>query len=89
MFKYTPDVGFPTGRDSATFWDKWTDISLLSRDKGTTGQVQNLVMGWDEPGQPIKIRDGMRDGTITIFLSKSRTGHGTGQSLFVSHDFLF
>ena len=71
MFKYTPDVGFPTGWDSATFWDKWTDISLLSRDKGTTGQAKNIATGRDGTGQPIKIWDGMWDGTITIFLSKS------------------
>ena len=39
------------------------------------GQAQNLAMGRDGPGQPGKIRDGMQDGTITIFLSKSGTGH--------------
>ena len=30
-------------------------IPSLSRDKGTTGQAQNLAMGRDGPGQPIKI----------------------------------
>ena len=75
---------FPTGRDSATFWDKGTEVPSLSRDKGTTGQAQNLATGWDGLGQPIKIWDGTRDGTITIFLSKSGTGHGTGQSLILS-----
>ena len=59
------ELGFPTGRDSATF-----------RDKGTAGQAQTLATGRDGPGQPVKIQDGMRDGTITIFLSKSGTGHG-------------
>ena len=39
-------------------------------------------MGRDRPGHPVKIRDGTQDGTITIFLSKSGMGHGTGQSLF-------
>ena len=59
-------VGFPTGWDSATFWDKGTEVPSLSREKGRTGQAQNLATG----------RDG-RDS-----LSKSLTGHGTGQSLF-------
>ena len=68
--------GFPTGRDSATFQDIGTEVSLLSLDKGTTGKAQNLAMGRDGPGQPVKIWDGTRDGTITIFLSKSRTGQG-------------
>ena len=45
-------LGFPTGRDSATFWDKGTEVSSLSRDKGTTGQVKNLNKGRDGPGQP-------------------------------------
>ena len=40
-------LGFPTGRDSATF-----------RDKGTTEQAQNLAKGRDVPGQSVKIRDG-------------------------------
>ena len=38
-------LGFPTGRDSATFRDKGTEISSLSRDKGTTEQAQNLTTG--------------------------------------------
>ena len=67
-------VAFPTGRDSATFRDKGTEVSSLFRDKGTTGQAQNLAMGRDGPGQLVKIWDGTRDGTITIFLSKSGTG---------------
>ena len=40
-------------------------IPSLTRDNGTMGQVQNLAMG----------QDGMWDGIITIFLSKSGTGH--------------
>ena len=36
---------FPTGQDSATFQDKGTGVSSFSRDKGTTGQAQNLAMG--------------------------------------------
>ena len=46
----------------------------MSRDKGTTGQAQNLAMGQDGPEQFVKILDGTRDGTIAIFLSKSGTG---------------
>ena len=38
---------FPTGEDSATFWDKGTEIPFLSRDKGTMGQAQNLATGRD------------------------------------------
>ena len=34
-------LGFPTGRDSATCWDK-----------GTTGQAQNLAKVRAGPGQP-------------------------------------
>ena len=33
------------GRDSATFWDKRTEVPSLSQDKRTTGQAQNLAMG--------------------------------------------
>ena len=61
-------LAFPMGRDSATF-----------QDKGTMGQAQNLAKGRDGPEQPVKIRDGRQDGTITIFLSKSRTGRETGR----------
>ena len=65
-------VAFPTGRDSATFRDKGTEIPSLSRDKGTTEQAQNLATGRDGPGQlksgtgragTAKIRDGTRDKT--------------------------
>ena len=56
-------IGFPTGRDTATFRDNGTEVSLLSRDKGTTGQAQNLATGQDGPGQPVKIWDGTWDGT--------------------------
>jgi hypothetical protein len=68
-------VGFPTGRDSATFRDKGTEVPPFSWDKGTMGQAQNLAMGRDGPGQSVKTWDGMRDET--------------GQSLFFSYNFLF
>ena len=59
------------GRDSATF-----------RDKGTMGQAQNLAKGWDGLGQPVKIRDGTREGTVTDFdsLSLPVPRDKTGQS---------
>ena len=47
------EIAFPTGRDSATFRDKGTEVPSLFRDKGTTGQAQNLIKGWDGPGQDV------------------------------------
>ena len=50
-------LGFPTGRDSATFRDKGTEVSSLSRDKGTMGQAGTAKIrdktGWDSqnPGR--------------------------------------
>ena len=41
------DLAFPTGCESATFRDKGTEVPSLSRDKGTTGQAQNLATGRD------------------------------------------
>ena len=40
-------LGFPTGVDSATFWDTGTEVSSLSWDKGTTGQAKNFAKGRD------------------------------------------
>ena len=45
-------LGLPTGQDSATYWNKGTEVSSLSRDKGTMGQAKNLTKGQDRPGQP-------------------------------------
>ena len=36
-------LAFRTGRDSAFFWDKGTEVPSLSRDKGTMGQAPNLA----------------------------------------------
>ena len=47
--------------------DKETEVSSLSEDKETTGQAQNLANWRDRPKQPIKIREGKLDRTITIF----------------------
>ena len=66
------ELGFPTGRDSATFQDKGKEVPSLSRDKGTTGKAKNLAKGQDGPGQSkfgkgragtAKIRDGTWDKT--------------------------
>ena len=65
-------LGFPTVRDRTTFRDNGTEVSSLSRDKGTTGKAQNLAKGRDGPGQlksgpgrarTAKIQDGTRDKT--------------------------
>jgi hypothetical protein len=54
-------LAFPTGRDSASFWDKGTEVPSLPQDKGTTGQAQNLATGWDGTkfftGCPVLSRD--------------------------------
>ena len=60
-------LGFPTGRDSATFRDKGTEVPSLSRDKGTMGQAQNLTKGLDGPGKHVKIRDRTCDRTVRDF----------------------
>ena len=44
-------LGFPTGRNSATFQDNGTEVPSLSPDKGTTGQAKNLAKGQDRAGQ--------------------------------------
>ena len=82
-------VGFPTGRDSATFRDKGTEVPSLSRDKGTMGQAQNLAKGRDGPGQlksgtgragTAKIRDGTRDKTGQSRKGCSKTGNGCSKT---------
>ena len=76
-------VGFPTGRDSATFRDNGTEVPSLSRDKGTTGQAKNLAKGRDGSGQPkfgtgwagmAKIWDGTQDKTGQSRKERSKTG---------------
>ena len=37
------ELGFPTERDSTTFQDNRTEVSPLSRDKGTTGQPKSMM----------------------------------------------
>ena len=65
-------VGFPAEQDSTTFRDNGTEVSSLSRDKGTTGQAQNLAKGragtaktWDGTGRDSQNpgRDAGQNGT--------------------------
>ena len=82
-------VGFPTERDSASFWDNGTELPSLSRDKGTKEQAKNLAKGWDGPGQPkfgpgrartTKIRDGTRDKMGQSRKGCSKTGNGCSET---------
>ena len=71
----TGQCNFSGHRDRQSFFvpgqiDNGTEVPLLSRDKGTTGQAQNLAKGRAGPGQPkfrtgrariANIRDGTRD----------------------------
>ena len=59
-------VGFPMGRDSATFWDQGTEVPSLSRDKRTTGKAQNLAKGRYGTACQNLGWDAGRDGTITM-----------------------
>ena len=59
------ELGFPMG---------------MSRDKGTTGQAQNLATGQDRTAYQYPGRDLGRDDHY--FSVKIRDGTGTGQSLF-------
>ena len=71
-------LAFPTGRYSAFFWDKGTELPSLSQDKGTMGQAKNLAKGRDGSGQP-KSRTG-RAGTAKNLDSGQDTGqNGTEQ----------
>ena len=80
------------GLDNATFRDKGTQVPSLSRDKGTTGQAQNLAKGRDGPGQPkfgtgrariVKIRDGTRDKTGQSRKGRSKTGKQSSKTGFL------
>ena len=64
------EFGFPTRQNSATFQDKGTEVPSLSQDKRTSSKSCQ-GMGRDGLGQPVKIRDGMRDGKVQDFDSLS------------------
>ena len=58
---------FPTGRDSATFQDKGTEVPSLSQDKRTTRQNKNLAKG----------QESQNTGRDRLRQPKSGTGRGT------------
>ena len=58
VVEFQGKLGFPTGPNSPTFRDKGTEVPSLTRDKGTTGQAQNITKGRDGLGQHVKIRNG-------------------------------
>ena len=64
-------LAFQTGRDTATFWDKETEVPSFSRDKGTTGKAKNLAKG---RAGTAKIWDGTRDKTGRSRKGRSKTG---------------
>ena len=66
-------LGFPTGRDSATFQDNGTEVPSLSQDKGTTGQRDKLkILPRDGTG-----RDSQNPGRDGPGQSKPGTRHRT------------
>ena len=90
----TGQCNFSGQRDRQNFFvpgqrDTGTEVPSLSRDKGTTGQAQNLATGRDGPGQPksgtgragtVKIRDGMGDKTGQGRKECSKTGKGCSKT---------
>ena len=68
----TGQRNFSGQRDSQNFFvpgqrDNGTEVPLLSRDTGTTGQAQNLAKGRDRPRQPVKIPNVTWDGMVQDF----------------------
>ena len=72
------NLGFPTGRDSATFRDSGTAKTFLSRDKGTTGQKFLHCPG--TKGQRDKLKILPRDGTGRDSQNLGRDGPGQPKS---------
>ena len=77
-------LGFPTGRDGATFRDSGTGKTFLSLDKGTTGQKFLHCPGTKGQWDKLKIlpwdgtvRDSQNPGRDGPGQPKSGTGHGT------------
>ena len=62
--------------DSATFRVSGTGKTFLSRDKGTTGQAENLAKGREGPGQP---KFGMGIGRHSQNLGPDTGQNGTKQ----------
>ena len=72
IFALKSTLGFPTGRDSKTFWDSGTAKNFLSRDKGTTGQKFLHCSG--TKGQRDKLKILPRDGTGQPKFGNRRAG---------------
>ena len=51
------------GQDFLVPCDKGTEVSSLSKEKGTMRQAENLATGQDMQGQPVNIQDGIQDWT--------------------------
>ena len=78
LFHFWSLLGFPTGRDSATFQDSGTAKTFLSRDKGTTGQKFLYCPG--TKGQRDKLKILPRDGTGRDSQNLGRDGPGQPKS---------
>ena len=74
LTKNSLKLGFPTGRDSATFRDSRTGKTFLSRDKGTPGQKFLHCPG--TKGQRDKLKILPRDGTGRDSQNPGRDGPG-------------
>jgi hypothetical protein len=76
---------FSTGWDSATFWDKGTEVSSLSQDKGTTRRAQNLATGWDrterDAGREGTGQEAGRDNHYQVFCQNPQQDAGRGGTI--------
>ena len=72
-------LAFPTGRDSANFRDKGTEVLSLSQDKGTMGQAKYLANGRDEVQNGTKQK---RTFQNRKWMSQNKKGHSkTGKDV--------
>ena len=72
-------LAFPTGRDSANFRDKGTEVLSLSQDKGTMGQAKYLANGRDEVQNGTKQK---RTFQNRKWMSQNKKGHSkTGKNV--------
>jgi hypothetical protein len=80
------ELGFPTGRDSATFRDKGTEVPSLSRDKTDNGtsskscQGTGRDAGWDVPDFDSLSCLVPRDKTGQSRKGYSKTGKGRSKT---------
>ena len=65
QIKYgSTSVSNGTGQSNFSGQSNRSSFIALPRDKGTTGQAQNLAKDWNRLRQPVKIQDGTWDGTL-------------------------